>query len=168
MRVWDAASLELIGEPFARSAFDARAVLFDRRRRGGRRRAGAPARGADRRVRSADRVGSRTAQIVDAAWGSGTLATLAFDQRLQLWSEAAEPTAIVLGDQDDGAFGLAASPDGSRFAVGDGDGSVVIYDPATGDEEQGFRGLHDGAVLDSRSPRTGPGSRRAVRTALCS
>ncbi len=31
--------------------------------------------------------------------------------------------------------------------MGDGDGSVVIYDPATGEEEQGFRGLHGGAVL---------------------
>ena len=64
-----------------------------------------------------------TAQIVDAAWGGGTLATLAFDQRMQLWSEAAEPTAIVLGDQGGGAFGLAAEPrrrPGSRWATATG------------------------------------------------
>jgi WD40 repeat protein len=32
------------------------------------------------------------------------------------------------------------------LAVGDGDGSVLIYDTSDGDEVQGFGGLHDGAV----------------------
>ncbi len=147
VRVWDAASLELVDEPFDDTAFDARAALVigDDVVAGDEqgRLLVAPLDGSAPPTASAP----GTAQIVDAAWGGGTLATLAFDQRMQLWSEAAEPTAIVLGDQGGGAFGLAADPDGTRLAVGDGDGSVVIYDPATGDEEQGFRGLHGGAVL---------------------
>jgi WD40 repeat protein len=90
----------------------------------------------------------RHAQVVDAAWGGGTLATLGSDQRMQIWTRGDERTAIVIRDQTDGAFAIAASADGDRIATGDGDGNVRVFSTVTGEREWGPISLHEGTVWD--------------------
>ncbi len=147
IRVWDTATLDLVDEPFDRTAFIAQGVLIvgDDVLAGDEqgRLLEAPIDGSAPPTASA----SRSAQIVDAAWGSGTLATLGSDQRVQLWSSSEEPTAVTVEEQPGGAFGLAASPDGSRLAVGDGEGNVGVYSSASGERELGPLGLHEGRVM---------------------
>lgn len=146
VRIWDVATGDLVAEPFERSAFDARGVLM----LGGDVLAGdeqgrllvAPIDGSAPPTASAP----RSAQVVDSAWGGGTLATLGVDQRLQIWSPGDEPTATTIAEHAGGAFGLAASPDGTRVAVGDGEGNVRVYSSATGELELGPLGLHGGEV----------------------
>lgn len=147
VRVWDLATGERLVEPFAGSADDVRGVLMDD---DGDVLAGdedgrllvAPIDGTTRPVASAP----RHAQVVDAAWGADTLATLGSDQQMQVWSRGGEPTALVISDQTAGAFALAASPDGTRIATGDGEGNVRIFSAATGDRELGPIRLHEGTV----------------------
>ena len=146
VRVWETASADLVDEPFERTAFQAQGVLMlgDEVVAGDEqgRLLVAPIDGTAPPTVSAPRA----AQIDDAAWGGGVLATLGEDQRLQLWSPSGEPTAVLLDDQPGGAFGLAASPDGARLAVGDGKGTVRVYSSTTGEMTLGPLGLHDGPV----------------------
>jgi WD40 repeat protein len=148
VRVWDAETTELLDEPFARTAFVAQGglVIGDAVVAGDEqgRLLEAPLDGSA--PPKASSTGS--APVVDAAWGGETLATLGADQRVQLWSPGGEPTALALERQPGGAFGVAASPDGSRLAVGDGEGAVRVYSTATGEMELGPLGLHEGRVAD--------------------
>ncbi len=147
VRIWDTSSQELEAEPFSSSADDVRGVLMD----GGDVLAG----DEDGRILDAPIDGSRQpedspprhAQIVDAALGAGTLATLGTDQRIQIWTRGDEPMAQVIEDRTGGAFALASSPDGTRLAIGDGEGEVRIVSTA-GDQGPVPIRLHDGIVWD--------------------
>ena len=147
IKVWDTATRRRLAEPFALSADDVRGVILDD---AGHVLAGdengrllvAPIDGSAPPVASAPGL----AQVIDAAWGADTVATLGFDQKMQLWSRAAEPTALVIADQTDGAYALAASPDGTRIATGDGEGNVRVFSAVTGERELGPLRLHDGRV----------------------
>ncbi|MGZ8578042.1 MAG: nSTAND1 domain-containing NTPase [Actinomycetota bacterium] len=147
VRVWDAATLESVGEPFARSADDVRGVLM----------------GEDGEVVAGDEDGrllvtsigsstrptgwpARHGQMVDAAWGGGTLVTLGDDQSMQIWSAGGEPTAVEIAGLSGGAYAIAASPDGSSIAVGNGEGNVSVFSAATGDRRLGPIRLHEGTV----------------------
>jgi WD40 repeat protein/class 3 adenylate cyclase len=147
IRVWSTATGKLVAEPFARSAADVRGVLLDAEGdvlagdQEGRLLA-APADGSSEPLSSAP----SDAQVIDAARGGDTLATLGSDQRLQLWSTGGTPTAIAVGGHAQGAYGLAATADGSRIATGDGAGNVRIYSAATGKRELGPLPLHAGKV----------------------
>lgn len=146
IRVWDTASHELVSEPF-RTAEDVRGVIMDGTGdvlagdQDGRLLA-APLDGSTEPVSS----GPRDAQVIDAAQGADTLATLGSDQRMQLWSRGGVPTAVAIADQTAGAFGLAASPDGTRIATGDRAGNVRIFSAVTGKRELGPLRLHAGRV----------------------
>jgi WD40 repeat protein len=148
VRVWDARTLGMIGEPFERSAYDVRGAIMlgDDVVAGDEqgRLLVAPVDGTERPTISA----AGTAQVLDASWGGGTLATLGQDQRLQLWSKGEEPSARVLQVGADGAFGLAGSPDGSLLGVGDGEGNLSVYAVSTGERELGPVTLHEGAIRD--------------------
>ncbi|MGZ8630556.1 MAG: nSTAND1 domain-containing NTPase [Actinomycetota bacterium] len=149
IRVWDTSTQERLAEPFAGSADDVRGVIID----GADVLAGdevgrlliAPIDGSARPTVSAPR--HRLTQIVDAARGAGVLATLAYDQQMQVW-RAGEPTAVEIDDIAGGAYALAASPDGTQIAIGDGDGAVRVVSAATGELELGPVPLHDGRVWD--------------------
>ena len=84
-----------------------------------------------RRARSPRRhvIGDRSSTRLGKA---GVLATLGSDQQVQVW-RAGEPTAVEIDDVPGGAYALAVSPDGSRLAVGDGDGAVRLVSAATGE-----------------------------------
>ena len=146
VRVWETETLSMMIEPFGRSAHDVRGVILD----GGQVIAGdETGRLLLTSFRDAARplsLPARNAQVVDAALGGDTLATLGSDQQLQAWSRGGEPIARVLDDHDAGAFGIAASPDGSRIATGDGEGNVRIFSVATGERELGPIELHAGRV----------------------
>jgi WD40 repeat protein len=147
IRVWETATSRLISEPFVRSAEDVRGVLMgdaDDVVAGddNGRVLVAPADGSVRPWVSA----SRHAQVVDAAWGAATLATLGSDQQIQLWSRGGDPTALSIADQTAGAYAVAASPDGTRIATGDGDGNVRVFSATTGERELGPVRLHEGIV----------------------
>jgi WD40 repeat protein/class 3 adenylate cyclase len=147
IRIWDTSTQELLAEPFARSADDVRGVSFD----GDRVLAGdedgrllvAYLEGPSEPTASAP----HEAQVVDAAIGGGTLATLGFDQQMQIWSRG-QPTAVVVPEPISEPMALAASPDGDRLAIGDGDGAVRVVSASTGDEVLPPITLHDGAVRD--------------------
>ena len=146
IRVWDTSTQEMIAEPFARSAYDVRGVLLD----------GDEVLAGDEKgrllVTSPDGRSRPTsfaplgAQIVDASLASGTLATLGSDQQIQVWSLGAEKIALVIEGHSKGAYALAASPDGTRIATGDGDGNVRVFSATTGERELGPIRLHDGRV----------------------
>ena len=147
IRVWQTATGKFVAEPFTGAATDVRGVVMDGT---GDVLAGdqdgrllvAPIDGSSDPLPSA----ARGAQVIDAAWGADTLATLGSDQRLQLWSKAGIPSALVIADQTDGAYGLAANEDGTRIAVGDGAGNVRIFSAETGKRELGPVRLHKGKV----------------------
>lgn len=147
IRVWDTATSRMVSEPFSRSADDVRGLLMGDAEdvvagdEDGRLLV-APADGSVRPTVSA----SRHAQVVDAAWGAGTLATLGSDQQMQLWSPGGEPTALSIADQTDGAYAVAASPDGTRIATGDGEGNVRVFSTITGERDLGPVRLHEGIV----------------------
>jgi WD40 repeat protein/class 3 adenylate cyclase len=146
VRVWDTTTQKLLAEPFAGAALDVRGVILD----GDAVLAGdekgrllvAPLVG---RARSTN-FASLGAQIVDASLASGTLATLGSDQQMQVWSRGAVPTALVIDEHTKGAYALAASPDGTRIATGDGDGEVRVFSAASGKRELGPIRLHEGTV----------------------
>jgi WD40 repeat protein len=149
IRIWKTSTRpKLVAEPFERSGWDVRGVLMDEKDVLAGNEEGrllvAPNDGSTRPTSFAP----RHAQIVDAAWGAETLATLGLDQRMQIWTRGDEPTAIEITEHIDGAFGIAASPDRSRVATGDGDGNVRVFSTTTGGLELGPVGLHDGAVRD--------------------
>ncbi|HVQ87316.1 MAG TPA: hypothetical protein VMT88_03945 [Actinomycetes bacterium] len=147
IRVWDTATGKELAEPFKKAADNVQGVLIDAT---GDVLAGdengrllvSPAKGSTRPVTFA----ARTAQVVDAARGGDTLATLGNDQRMQVWSRAGDPTALVVPGQPAGTFALAASPDGTRIATGDGKGNVRIFSVQTGQRELGPIQLHAGRV----------------------
>ncbi len=147
IRVWDTATGHLIAKPFGHTAQDVRGVMMDGT---GDVLAGdqdgrllvAPIDGSTDPVASAP----RGAQVIDAALGADALATLGSDQRMQLWSRGGVRAALVIADQNAGAFGLAASPDGTRIATGDGAGNVRIFSTTTGKRELGPVRLHKGRV----------------------
>jgi WD40 repeat protein len=139
---------KLLAEPFERSGWDVRGVLMNDSEVLAGNEEGrlliAPNDGSARPTSFAP----RHAQVVDAAWGGGTLATLGSDQRMQIWTRGDERTAIVIRDQTDGAFAIAASADGDRIATGDGDGNVRVFSTVTGEREWGPISLHEGTVWD--------------------
>jgi WD40 repeat protein/energy-coupling factor transporter ATP-binding protein EcfA2 len=146
IRIWETSTQKLAAEPFARSAFDVRGVLLDgddvlAGDEEGRLLATSP--GGRGRTTSSAPLG---AQVVDASLASGTLATLGSDQQLQVWSRGGEPIALVINDHPKGAYALAASPDGTRIATGDGDGNVHVFSATTGERELGPIRIHDGRV----------------------
>lgn len=146
IRVWETSTRKLVAEPFARSAFDVRGVLLDGDEvlagdEKGRLLVASP--DGPARPTSFAPLGS---QVVDASLGSGTLATLGSDQQMQVWSRGGEPTARVIEDHAKGAYALAASPDGTRIATGDGNGSVRVFSASTGERELGPIRLHEGKV----------------------
>jgi WD40 repeat protein len=148
IRVWDTETQEPLGEPFARSSEDVRGVLLDDAHvfagdETGRLQV-ASTTGSGEPTTSAPR---HAEQIVDAAWGGDVLATLGNDQQVQVWSRAGDPTATIIDGFLGGAIGLAASPDGARIAVGDGEGAVHLASGTTGERGLDLNGLHDGAVL---------------------
>ncbi|HYM52660.1 MAG TPA: AAA family ATPase [Candidatus Dormibacteraeota bacterium] len=146
IRIWETSTQEMVAEPFGRSAHDVRGVVLD----------GDEVLAGDETgrllVTSFEDPGRpvsyapRGSQIVDAALGSDTLATLGSDQQLQAWSRGGEPIARVLERHPNGAFGIAASPDGTRIATGDGDGNVRVFSVTTGERELGPIQLHRGTV----------------------
>jgi para-aminobenzoate synthetase component 1 len=146
IRIWESSTQKLSAEPFARSAFDVRGVLLD----------GDDVLAGDEKgrllVTSADGPARPTsfaplgAQVVDASLASGTLATLGSDQQMQVWSRGGEPIARVIDEHVKGAYALAASPDGTRIATGDGMGNVRLFSATTGERELGPIRLHDGTV----------------------
>ncbi|MGF1596993.1 MAG: protein kinase [Acidimicrobiales bacterium] len=81
--------------------------------------------------------------------------TVGDDKGLRAWRTASVPVASRIGDLPGGAFGAAFAPDGRRLAVGDGAGSLHLFDlPADGwaageraAEVTSVRG-HEGAVFD--------------------
>lgn len=147
VRIWDAGTQALVAEPFERSAWDLRGVLL----------LGTDVVAGDEQGRLLEAPSDGSAvrptafaaphgQVVDAASGSGTLATLGRDQRMQLWSRGGEAPAVLVDTLEDGAFALAASPDGAHLAIGDGAGRVRVVSATTGDTELGPLPLHDGTV----------------------
>lgn len=148
IRLWDTGTSEPVAEPFSRTAADVRAVLMvDAENVVAGDEEGrllvAPADGSARPTVTASR---HDAQIVDAAWGAGTLATLGADQQMQVWSSAGEPTALVIAEHTSGAYAVAASPDGTRIATGDGEGNVRVFSAITGERQLGPIRLHEGIV----------------------
>ncbi len=71
--------------------------------------------------------------------------TLGLDQRLISWAASTSLSTPMAGHTD-GAFGLAASPDGTLLATGDGAGTVRIFSVETGELTVGPIQVHDGAV----------------------
>lgn len=146
IRLWDTSTQKMIAEPFARSASDVRGVLLD----------GDNVLAGDEKgrllVTSADGPARPTsfaplgAQVVDASLASGTLATLGSDQQMQVWSRGGEPIARVIDEHVKGAYALAASPDGTRIATGDGVGNVRLFSATIGERELGPIRLHHGRV----------------------
>jgi WD40 repeat protein/class 3 adenylate cyclase len=146
IRIWNTATQRLIAEPFERSAYDVRGVLLDQDEvLAGDEQGRLLVASADGSSRP-QVFPSQLAQVVDAAWSAGTLATLASDQLMQIWSPGGEPTALVIDDQTQGAYALAASPDGARIATGDGEGNVRVFSATTGKLQLGPVRLHDGIV----------------------
>jgi WD40 repeat protein len=136
----------MIAEPFARSAHDARGVLPDGDKvLAGDEKGRLLVASLDGTTRPTSFV-SRGAQVIDASLASGTLATLGADQQMQVWSRGGEPIALVIDEHSKGAYALAASPDGTRIATGDGDGNVRVFSAATGKRELGPIRLHKGRV----------------------
>lgn len=149
IQVWDTTTGERPTEPFeGTTADDVRGVLMDDE---GRVLAGdeqgrllvAALDGSTEPVASDPR---HATQVVDAALGAGTLATLGMDQKMQVWSPS-EPTALTIVEQNAGAFALAASPDGTRIATGDGAGNLRIFSATTGGRELGPLQLGSGRLL---------------------
>jgi WD40 repeat protein len=148
IRLWDTTTGELVAEPFARTADDVRGVMMvDAENVVAGDEDGhllvAPANGSAGPTVTASR---HDAQIVDAAWGTGTLATLGADQQMQVWSSAGDPTALEIAEQTSGAYAVAASPDGTRIATGDGQGNVRVFSASTGERQLGPVRLHEGIV----------------------
>ena len=146
IRVWNTSTQKMIAEPFARSAYDVRGVLLDGDEvlagdEKGRLLVTSP----DGRARPTS-FAPLGAQVVDASLASGTLATLGSDQQMQVWSRGAESIALVIEEHVKGAYALAASPDGTRIATGDGDGNVRVFSATNGERELGPIRLHDGTV----------------------
>jgi WD40 repeat protein len=140
---------QILNEPFERSGWDVRGVLMDEQEVLAGNEEGrlliAP---NDDPLAIPTSFAPRHAQIVDEAWGAGTLATLGIDQRMQIWTRGEEPTAMAIKEHTNGAFGIAASPDGESIATGDGDGNVRGFSTTTGELELGPVAVHDGAVWD--------------------
>jgi WD40 repeat protein len=149
IRIWKTSTHpELLAEPFERSGWDVRGVLLDKKEVLAGNEEGrlliAPSDGSARPSSFVPRHG----QIVDAAWGGGTLVTLGADQRMQVWTRGDEPTAMEIEEHTDGAFAIGASPNGDLIATGDGDGNVRLFSTATGQLELGPVRVHDGRVWD--------------------
>ena len=149
IRLWKTSTRpQLLGEPFERSGWDVRGVLLgDKEVVAGNEEGRLLIAPSGRSARPSS-FPPRHGQIVDAAWGAGTLATLGADQRMQVWTRGKEPIAIEIDGHTDGAFAVGASPDGSVIATGDGDGNVRAFSTATGKLELGPLRVHDGAVWD--------------------
>ncbi len=146
IRIWETSTRTMMQEPFGRSALDVRGVVLDGDSVIAGDENGRLLVTSVRRSGPSENSSPRGAQVVDAALGSDTLATLGSDQQLQIWSRGGEPMARVLEEHAHGAFGLAASPDGARIATGDGDGNVRIFSATTGERELGPIQLHRGRV----------------------
>lgn len=151
VRLWDAATGELIAEPFEGRAEDARGVQFspdgsvllagDEQ---GRVRVWST---TDRAELPATEAGHASQVLATALSADGAaLATLGADHTLRLWGRSREPLGIVLDGHDEGAFGLAVSPDGERVATGDGAGAVRIFSMDTGELLAGPLTDHESAV----------------------
>jgi WD40 repeat protein len=96
---------------------------------------------AARPVRSAPAHRSavlRVAYSSDGQW----LASAGADRDVKLW-EASGRERRVLGPQSDWPQALAFSPDGTRLAVGRQDGSVSVYDTASGRSVLAPLGAHE-------------------------
>ena len=166
IRIWDTSTQKMIAEPFARSASDVRGVLLD----------GDDVLAGDEKgrllVTSADGPARPTsfaplgAQVVDASLASGTLATLGSDQQMQVWSRGGEPIALVIDEHVKGAYALAASPDGTRIATGDGAATCACSQRRPASASWGRSGFTTGRSGVSPSPRTGLGWHRAERTGM--
>jgi WD40 repeat protein/class 3 adenylate cyclase len=146
IRIWDTSTQKMIAEPFGHSAYDVRGVILDgdvvlAGDEKGRLLVTSP----DGRARPTS-FAPLGAQVVDASLASGTLATLGSDQQMQVWTRGGEPTALVIGKHNKGAYALAASPDGTRIATGDGAGNVRVFSATTGERELGPIPLHQGTV----------------------
>lgn len=114
--------------------------------------------GEDGRVREWDLAGSRQLEIAevghldrieDAAASSdrSVLVTLGRDQDVRIWDlSAGYPVTTTVAMLDAPQWGLAASPVGSRVAVGGSDGMVNVYDLATMDRVARLAGA-SGRVL---------------------
>jgi WD40 repeat protein len=99
--------------------------------------------GGDGRVHEWDLARSRQVDVTeaghedrieDAARSSNgsLLVTLGRDQDVRIWDlSARHPLTTAVATLDAPQWGLAASPDGKRVAVGGGDSTVTVYDLAT-------------------------------------
>jgi WD40 repeat protein len=140
---------QLLDEPFERSGWDVRGVLMDEHEvLAGSEEGRLLVAPNDDPLAIPTSFAPRHAQVVDAALGGGTLATLGIDQRMQIWTRGEEPTAMAIKEHTNGAFGIAASPDGDSIATGDGAGNVRVFSTSTGELELGPVALHDGTVWD--------------------
>jgi WD40 repeat protein len=149
IRLWDL-SLQLLAEPFAGETEDVRGVQF---LHDGDLLAAGDENG---QVRVWDIGSNREVQVTGVGHGAQVLAssldadgtnlvTLGLDQRLIPWLVPARGASSFVG-QEEGAFGLAVSPDGARLAVGDGSGSVRIFSTETGEMMLGPVGVGSDAV----------------------
>jgi len=149
IRLWDL-SLQLLEEPFAGNAEDVRGVQF--------LHDGALLLAGDENghVRVWDVAADREVMVTGVGHGAQVLAssidadgsdvvTLGLDQRLMPWLVRAPGGTGFVG-QEEGAFGLAVSPDGELLAVGDGSGRVRIFSTATGERMLGPVGVSSEAV----------------------
>ncbi len=86
---------------------------------------------AARPLRSAPAHRAAVLRVAYSADGR-TLASTGADRDVKLWEAGTGRQLRVLGPQSDWAQALAFSPDGRHLAVGRYDGSLSVYDTASG------------------------------------
>lgn len=82
-----------------------------------------------------------------AAPEHGSLVTLGLDHNLIPWS-LPRGTMMQMSGHDEGAYGVAVSPDGRLLASGDGAGNIRIFSAEDGATVLGPVRVHDGEVWD--------------------